>query len=653
MLAAKHRQVVIDLAIGLLIVVMAGAWGGRFWGEWVANGGRPLFYQTYFEPAVMIACGKGFVISQVPRPQPLEDFLYERRDRLECSELPADLPVGGQYLFQGAWRYLMTTVGWSWRLTGISWSGMGPLFGLFFGVVVGLAYGVFRIGMGRVLAVFGALLMAMSTLNLVNLPHLRDYSKAPFTIALALLIGLLLTQAFRRATVLWLAAACGLVLGLGYGFRTDSLVNIPIPIIALLAFLPGGFTRNLGVKAAAVAIYVVTFVVVSWPITSKVYTSGGCQWHVTLLGLQSPFDNVLRVRPAPYDFGYAYSDSFIDRTINGYRWRQQPGIPQLIYCSAEYDTYSGAYYRHIVTTFPADILTRAYSSVLQMIELPFHQFQPPISAYESSRLYRLRAWLLEPEHRWGLAAAGAAVVMAGTSSLRLALALALLLAYFCGYPSIQFQQRHFFHLEFAGFFILGFVIQQLINLVLDWRRIRTDWKPIAISVAKSSAFAAGIALAFLLLLVIARSYQDRQAHALFAAYIAAPKEQLPAWNEPIAGLKTEEWPQLIEVDLHASACGPEPAVTFRYDRSTPTVDFTRTVRIPRPSAEPGVTRIFQPVYETYRGIDVSSDNPGCIAGVYRVRDVRAFDLLLGATLPPEWESTGLYQRIDDWERTGR
>ena len=63
----------------------------------------------------------------------------------------------------------------------------------------------------------------------------------------------------------------------------------------MLLFLPGGVHKNLGVKAAAVVLYLATFMVVSWPITSKVYTSGGCQWHVTLLGLQSPFDNVLRV----------------------------------------------------------------------------------------------------------------------------------------------------------------------------------------------------------------------------------------------------------------------------------------------------------------------------------------------------------------------
>ena len=36
-----------------------------------------------------------------------------------------------------------------------SWSGMGPLFGVFFGATVTLGYGILRLGMGRVLALMG------------------------------------------------------------------------------------------------------------------------------------------------------------------------------------------------------------------------------------------------------------------------------------------------------------------------------------------------------------------------------------------------------------------------------------------------------------------------------------------------------------------
>lgn len=642
------RRIAVDLLIAAVLFAGSSVWADRFWNAWIAEGGKPVFYQSYFEPAVMVACGHGFVISQVPRPAPLDDFIFERRDSFECGEIPPGLPLGTKGLYQGAWRYLLTTVGAAWWLMGISWSGLAPLFGLFFGAMVGLSYGVFRLGMGRALATIGAVFMALSTLNLLNLPHLRDYSKAPFTVALVLVVGLLITRPLRRRTVLWLAAACGGVLGLGYGFRTDSLVNIPVPVVALFGFLPGGLTRNLRLKAVAAALFLATFMAISWPITSSVYSSGGCQWHVALLGLQSPFDNVLRVRPAPYDFGHVYSDGYIDRTINGYRWRHQPDVPQLVFCSADYDAQSLAYYRSIVTTFPADMITRAYSSVLQMVELPFFQFQPPISGWWP-RLYAVRARLLEPNHRWGLAAAAVAVVIAGAASLRLGLALLVFVVYFGGYPAIQFQQRHYFHLEFAGFWVVGFVLQQAFDFASRWRGSGFDWPAVSRGLIKSAAVSAAMGMLLVLLLVGARWYQVREAVALLSTYIAAPRERIAAPAAPLEGLGPDDWPQMIEVDLVAAACGDRPSVTFRYDRSDPGVDFTRTVTISHPSSAAGVTRVFQPVFQNYRGLDLSTDAPDCLAGVYRVTDVRPFEMLLGAVLPPDWESRPLYQRLVDWE----
>src|SRR5258708_27999587 len=111
----------IDLVVAAVVLVVSGVWGTHFWNIWTAQGGSPEFYQLYFEPAVMVACGKGFVVSQ-HQPKPLEDFLSRRRDRFECSALPADLQVGRQGLYQEPWFYLEYAVGLSWRTTGISWS---------------------------------------------------------------------------------------------------------------------------------------------------------------------------------------------------------------------------------------------------------------------------------------------------------------------------------------------------------------------------------------------------------------------------------------------------------------------------------------------------------------------------------------------------
>ena len=173
-----------DLVLALVLMAGAGIWATTYWNTWWAKGGRPEFYQNYFEPAVMTACGKGFVITQGPQPAALAEFLQQRRDRFDCAELPPNLALGPDGLFQGAWIYLEMMVGWSWRVLGISWSGMGPLFGLLFGITIALAYAIFRLGMNQGLAVIGALGLTVSAAHLMNLPNLRDYAKAPFTLGL-------------------------------------------------------------------------------------------------------------------------------------------------------------------------------------------------------------------------------------------------------------------------------------------------------------------------------------------------------------------------------------------------------------------------------------------------------------------------------------
>ena len=82
------RQLAIDLAIAAVLFAGAGVWSARFWNAWIANGGQPTYNQSYVEPAVMVACGHGFVVSAAPRPVVLDEFLSLRRAGIACSDLP-------------------------------------------------------------------------------------------------------------------------------------------------------------------------------------------------------------------------------------------------------------------------------------------------------------------------------------------------------------------------------------------------------------------------------------------------------------------------------------------------------------------------------------------------------------------------------------
>src|SRR5262245_6252586 len=108
-------------AAGLLVPIALFAAGVTI-GSWyvpyvVACGARPRFYPEQFGPAAMLALGHGCVNPDTSQSEPLAAFLSVRTDAVTCTELSrmGHLPLTSM---QRAFRYLMTTVGWTWRLRG-------------------------------------------------------------------------------------------------------------------------------------------------------------------------------------------------------------------------------------------------------------------------------------------------------------------------------------------------------------------------------------------------------------------------------------------------------------------------------------------------------------------------------------------------------
>jgi len=160
------------------------------------------------------------------------------------------------------------------------------------------------------------------------------------------------------------------------------------------------------------------------------------------------------------------------------------------------------------------------------------------------------------------------------------------------------------------------------------------------------AFAVAALVVLVGALTVARMYQAHRARQLLFSYIRAPK--VPLESLSASGISGKS-AQYLEVDLNEAACGAQPAVTFRYDPAVPASDFTRTVTIDRPARQAGLTRVFLAVFDHFKGLEVSDTRPGCVVAAYRMTDLGSFPILLGATLPPEWESLPLYQRLAAWE----
>ena len=640
-----------EILVGLALLLAAGTWGTIYWNRAFAAGQRPAFYQSYFEPAVMIACGYGFAVVDPPVPA-MGAFLKRDVDRFACDQIPAGVTLRRGGLFQAPWWYLMYAVGTTWRLLGISWSGMAPLFGALFAATIVAAYAIFRLGMGRVWALACAAALIVSPVHLMNLPRLRDYSKAPFTLVLVFLLGLLITRRPTRRYVLAIAAAYGVVLGVGYGFRTDLLANIPPLFLTLAGFLEGGIFRNLRLKAAAGALCLVTFVATGWPAISAVYRGGGCQWHTALLGFSAHFSGPLGVDQPPYQMSRVYSDSFINTTVTSYASRLQPDIGHIPYCEPEYDRQTGRYLREVGRRFPADMLVRAYASTLRIAELPF--MGPPDAGAGGYEHAENQAPGKPGASGPGLALVVAAIGLAMGASLRIGIFLVFLVLYFGGYPAIQFDLRHYFHLEFITWWAVGFVLQSLVwgvrRLFKEW-----SWDPRwTMAVTDTVLGLAGCALALTLGLWLSRAYQEAAARSLFTRYLAADGEAvalhpslLPRTIYPIprAVQSTDpETAEMLRVDVNAWQCSENEALTFRYGPELH-ADFPRTVFFRDRSGLHEPTYIFMPVYEGFLGIELAAGNAGCIDRVSRLAHPAQFSLLLEAVLPPRWESRPLYQRL--------
>jgi hypothetical protein len=628
-----------EALIALLVFAAASWWGTSYWQLSLKAGREPQFYQMYFEPAVMVACGHGFVIAH-PAPAPLVDFLQRKVNTFSCDQVAGKLDLSTRYLFQGAWRYLMYAVGITWRMVGVSWTRMGPLFGVLFGLTIVAAYGAFRLLMNRWLAVAGAFVLSVSTLHVTNLPHLRDYSKAPFTLAAVFLLGLLVKLRVRRATVITLAAAYGLVLGIGYGFRTDLLVNVPAILVVLLLFLEGGVRRHLATKLLGVGAFFVAFLVTAWPILSVVNEKGGGQYHVVLLGMTLPYDEALRVQPAPYDLAQVYEDMYVGRTTLAYAARVHPEWREMIYFTHEYDLATRAYLREIVSRFPSDIVTRALASTLAITETPFTWPGPPMPDF-ARWLYGPREVALNALKGAGPLLVAAAVLAAAAYELRVGLFLLFFVLYFGGYPAIQFAARHYFHLELITWGALGMLLQGLL--------VRRRPPPGAV---RRIAVVCGVVAVLVAFVGVLRLYQTAQARRLFAEYLSAARTPIPsdAARRDAAGFIRIPGPsedadvRLLEVDVRAAACDGNVTVGFRYDNAPPSNNYSRQVAIAR-SPVREITRVFTPIYApAFQGVQLPAGGAECVAGVYWV-DPGHQPLLLDVTLAPDWARGVLYQRM--------
>jgi hypothetical protein len=624
------------------------------------------FGQREFGAAVAMACGRGFVDPGYDLTPGLAAFLTLKQDSFSCDELPATLPSTEPNVTQRLYRYLMWATAIVWRIGGVSWSGLWPLFALLYGATVSICYGLFRMGTGRALACAAALAIGTSAVHLSNLPGLRDYAKAPFILGLILIAAHLATEIDRPRRLMALSALFGAVLGIGFGFRNDILIVVPIYVAALMLWKPPGELATIRRRTIALALAAATFAVAALPIV-RAYGRGSNSGHVALLGLMPAFDQRLGISGSIYEWGYGYRDEYAVAVINSYTTRVH-GHP-VAYLSSEYDRAMVEYIGRIARNWPADMMARGYGAVLRVIDLPGtggNAANVPPYGIQSGSLRRWYEWqigavgLLEDT---GLAAVLLALVVVSASSPWQALLLFAGVLYVAGYPAIQFQIRHVFHLEFIHWLALGFLAQMAITA-----RAKI---PLPRAVGNMALFAAMASAVVLLPFLGARAYQDRHQRSFLRQYLEAADD--PVAIEPIpmgektllrvapsttaikktTAIKTVTTDYIVATVNHASCSAVRLPITFRYRSAEARNDFSYDTTLVL-AADHDTTRVFFPAYSVegetrFEGVEVPIGCESCIREISRIRDLARFPILLDLTVTADWEKQPLYQTLTAWE----
>jgi hypothetical protein len=657
-----------DLGIVAALTVAAFMCCQWYMPRFRSAGGVPEFYQAEFGPAVMQTCGRGFVNPVYGTVPAFNDFLTGKTDTLECSDLPSSIRIQPLNGLQGVTHYLMTIVSLVFRVTGIRWRAVDIVTSGFVAVTVGAAYAALRAVCDRWLSLVVTLWWACSPRHLQNLPHLRDYSKAPFFMVLLIAMGMVCVER-RPRRLLAVAIVFGAIQGFGFGMRTDMVLNLAPFFLALFA---AATRRDLKPRIVSAVATVAVFVAVSYPVV-RTYARNSSLWHVVLLGFTSPYNENLNIgfpRPA-YSFPYAPNDAYIEAVIRAYWSRLHPGDAPLYLVTRPYDQACLDYIERLAVMFPGDMITRAVASAAGVANLPFwlpvgHETPVGISRPALVSFWRWRATVMRHADGFGLFVVAAAIAVIGVVGVRYALLAFVLFWFWAAVPAVEFQGRHIFQFEF--------LMLATIAGGSTWAaRLFPAWPPARVQVSRrrvgySLMTVSGLLLAVVAAVGAARLIQKPRVRSLLASYTSAPTTPLPSSAVPIEdgrvrlGVNLFHPPasrdgveeELIKAEFDFQACGTPPAVaaTFRYEESDPqlALDFSRNTPLEYLGRTP--TQVFLPVYLLVRdwkivsrfvGVEVPAAFAPCVR-LSRVTELASLPLVIPITVEPDWPRK-LYERV--------
>lgn len=512
----------------------------------------------------------------------LRDFLEKKTPAWTPGALPHNAypdPMDGKFTRDRL--YMFYAIAFTWRLLGFSWAALELFISGVFALMAVVAYGIFRLAMGRLMSLTGTLLFLLSPVTLFWLPSMRDFFRAPPILATVLICGYLATRRVSRTVFLLLGAALGLIIGVGIGFRQDAIICIPPALFTLALLARGKVPTSIGLRLLAMTVFLLMFAVLARPILKDTQSNGGNNAFYMLQGFSSSDFSQLDVRESSYVPFYSVGDlvvhagvytfedvsnaarrnaeelenvrirsalllnaaltaihnpveSCISLGLSSWLKSQSPSAQMDIW-SPESEWAARRLEGRLLLTFPADFITKWYSAVIRAtrgLQGGFHSLIP-VTNPALDTLAALEAPLMNHLNRWGAIYGLLVLFVFAARSRRLAFVAAFFVFYFCGYSSISFQIRHAFHLQLVSIWIPCLLIDRALSMIRTARgvackRVTLRWSSAPIK--RLLAFSALASLLFFAPLYAARLYQHATVTALAGRYAKADLEPLE-WDE--------------------------------------------------------------------------------------------------------------------------
>lgn len=416
-------------------------------------------------------------------------------------------------------RYFHYTLYVWFRLVGPSVNGFLTFQSASYAVTSTLAYLIFRLGMGRLVALACAAAFAWSPSHLAMAGLPLEYAKAPWVLATVWLCGVLVVRGSGGRSLAWTALGLGLAAGIGIGFKPDVLVLVPFAVVTPLLFVDAARQAGRWRSLAAATLLIVAGIAIGGGVMLRrnFFAPTGSAFAIQVIGGQDWQTESLHASSPLYDYGITWDDTHVDAMINSYGRRVLGTGVRLRFFTLEMQQAANRMLIDLWTLFPGDLVLRVIAAIVRVLSLNGLGLLLPL--------------------------AGAFVVLC--RDRRSGWFVVLTTVYLSATVSLVFQRRHIFHLEFIPWWLAGVVAQSLVLAAEPLREAicERDWDGLfAAARARWLRPASGAALSLVLmgaatwtLLAAARTVQHARISHLVERYQAVARTRRDVIATPAPG----------------------------------------------------------------------------------------------------------------------